>query len=384
MASSSRRLLLLVDESPYLHEHEPMSRRVDRTIDLLEEHGWLVIPVTIRATWEWHDRLRAGGRDAYSLRSPSYRHIPLAAVRLARVLRSANVDVIHASGVLAALISGLTRILQPKPLRIYERHHYVGSLRLRLASRVAARWADHTIACSSAVKRMAIKADRSPRSEVTVVHAAGERPREVRPEEVASLRSRLGISPGAAVIVLVARLRPEKGHLVLIEAMRILAVKTSRETHAIFVGAGPIESAIRRALREEEPFTLHMVGHQSDVAPWMAIADIVAMPSLSEPFGKVAYEALAAGRPLVASHVGGIPEIVQHDENGLLVPPNNPKALADALFEVLSSEDLRRRLQATGPETYAKRFTRERRVDAWVRCYESVLGRAHLLEGAEK
>lgn len=371
-----RRLLLLVDESPYQREHAPMARRVTRNVALLEERGWQVVVVTIRSEWDLHDHLRGEGKTAHSLRSPSYWQIPIAAFRLASILSRTDVEVIHASGALAALISGLTRFLKPEPARIYERHHYLGRPRLRFSSRLAARWSDHTIACSTAVKQVAIEADGSLPSAVTVVHAAGERPRTVDPAEVISLRSRLGIRPNADVIVLVARLRPEKGHVVLIEAMRMLVNITSREAHAIFVGAGPSERGIAQSLREKEPFTLHMVGHQADVAPWLAIADVVAMPSLIEPFGKVAYETLAAGRPLVASRVGGIPEIVDHGKTGLLVPPNDPKALADALFEVLSSERLRGRFEANGPATYEARFTREQRIAAWVECYEKILGEA--------
>ena len=371
-----RRLLLLVDESPYQREHAPMAGRLTRNVALLEERGWQAVVVTIRNEWDLHDRLRGEGKIAHSLRSPSYWQIPIAAFRLARLLNRTEVQVIHASGALAALISGLTRFLEPEPARIYERHHYLGRPRLRLSSRLAARWSDHTIACSGAVKQLAIEADGSLPSAVTVVHAAGERPRAVDPAEVISLRARLGIRPNADVIVLVARVRPEKGHLVLIEAMRMLMNIRSKETHAIFVGAGPYEGAIRQSVREKEPFRLHMVGHQADVAPWLAIADVVAMPSLVEPFGKVAYEALAAGRPLVASRVGGIPEIVDHGKTGLLVPPNDPKALADALVDVLSSEPLRETFEANGPATYEARFTREGRIAAWVECYEKVLGQA--------
>lgn len=377
MVSSTRsRLLLLVDESPYPYEHEPMAQRVTRNIALLEERGWQVVLATIRTEWDFHDRLRRQGKEAYSLRSPHYWQVPIAAFRLARLLRRTGVDVIHASGVLAALITGMTRSVATKPIRIYERHHLLGRARVRLSSRLAARWSDHTIACSAAVKQEAIDADRSSPSAVTVVHAAGDPPRAVGSAEIASLRARLGFDAGAAVIVLVARLRPEKGHVVLIEALRVLEYMISRKIHAVFVGAGPSERAIRQSLRVQEPFTLHMVGHQADVAPWMAVADVVAMPSLSEPFGKVAYEVLAAGRPLVASRVGGIPEIVNHREDGLLVPPSDPTALAGALAEVLSSEDLRRRFEANGPATYETRFTRERRVAAWVACYEELLGRA--------
>lgn len=374
-SSMGSRLLLLVDESPYRHEREPMAQRVTRNIELLEARGWQVVAVTIRARWEWHDRVQGDGRVAYSLRSPFYWQVPLAAIRLAGILRKERVDVIHASGALAALISGLSRLLGPGPVRIYERHHYTGRRRLRFSSRLAARLSDHTIACSRAVKQVAIESDGSSSSDVTVIHAAGEAPRTVDPTEVDELRSRLGVSSGDAVVVLVARLRPEKGHLILIEAMRILARMTSKKIHAIFVGAGPDEGAIRQAVRSHEPFTLHMVGFQTDVAPWMAIADVVAMPSLVEPFGKVAYEALAAGRPLVASRVGGIPEIVDDGRTGLLVAPNDPKPLAEALLEVLTSEDMRKRFEANGPATYEARFTRERRIEAWVECYEEVLGR---------
>jgi len=381
IAPLDRRLLLLVDESPYEREHAALARRATRAIGLLEARGWDVTAVTIRHEWDWHEQLRSNGRAAHSLRCRFYWQIPLAALRLGLLLRRANIDVIHGSGALAALISGLSRFIQRRPARIYERHHFLGRPRLRVASRLATRWSDHTIACSDAVRRIAIEADRSPPSQVTAIHAAGDPPRQVQDNEVEALRAELGITDSSAVVVMIARLRPEKGHLIFLEAMRLVAGAFSMATHAVLVGAGPYESAIREALRPDEPYELHMVGHQGDIAPWLALADVVAMPSLIEPFGKVAYETLAAGRPLVASRVGGIPETIQDGENGLLVPPNDADALAKALLDVLGSESLRKKLQAAGPKTYRERFTLEKRIADWVECYESVL---HRLEQARQ
>jgi len=106
---------------------------------------------------------------------------------------------------------------------------------------------------------------------------------------------------------------------------------------------------------------------------WNSVS-IAAVPSLSEPFGLVALEALACGVPVVASSVGGLPEIVEDGKSGILVPPNNPSALANALIDLLTNEPLRCQL-AVGARQRAEQFSLPRRSTSLIELLKENFGR---------
>ena len=178
---------------------------------------------------------------------------------------------------------------------------------------------------------------------------------------LAALRAVLGFR-SARVIVVVSRLRAEKGIDVLIRALPGLSDLTA--VHVVVVGDGPEEVALRR-LAAGAPVPVHFVGHRGDAAAWLALATVVAIPSRRESFGRVTLEAMAAGRPLVASCAGGIVDAVTDGETGLLVAPDDPPALAAALRAVLESDALAQRLGAAGRARYLARHTIDHMAAAW-------------------
>jgi glycosyltransferase involved in cell wall biosynthesis len=175
-----------------------------------------------------------------------------------------------------------------------------------------------------------------------------------RPGDLAAARARLGIAGTAPLIGIVATLRSWKGHRFLITAMN-----DARLAHArlVIVGGGPQE----RVLREmAEPFGSRIVfaGQQDDVAPWLHALDVFALPSTgNEGVPQALIQAMASGLPVVTTPVGAIPEIVRDGETGLLVPPENAQALADAIAALLTDERLAGRLGAAGRAFVSGRFT---------------------------
>ena len=136
----------------------------------------------------------------------------------------------------------------------------------------------------------------------------------------------------AYLLVVVARLHPEKGHEYLFQAMARLKGQTDRRVLLLVVGTGPFDQAYREQVRtlgcEEQ---VRFTGFRRDVPDLMAAADLVVLPSVAEAFGLVLTEALYLGTPVVATRVGGIPEIISDGIDGVLVPPANSEALAKTI-----------------------------------------------------
>ena len=112
---------------------------------------------------------------------------------------------------------------------------------------------------------------------------------------------------------------------------------------------------------------------QSELLPFYRDADIFVLPSTTEAFGVVFLEAMASGLPVIGTDVGGIPEIIRDGQNGLLVPPNQPDLLANAIIELLSNRDLYLRMQKMGAETVLS-FTVEKMMRCTYQVYAAVLG----------
>jgi glycosyltransferase involved in cell wall biosynthesis len=163
-------------------------------------------------------------------------------------------------------------------------------------------------------------------------------------------RQALGIPADAYVVVYLGRLTPQKGVDVLLEGWRSLALPPER-ARLLIVGLPPVTNSYIDGLRAATPPGCAWLPMQRDVLPILHASDVLVLPSRSnEAFGRVVVEALATGRPAVASAVGGIPEILRHQFAGLLVPPGDPAALADRL---LALRDWRQSNPALGAQCAA-------------------------------
>ena len=211
----------------------------------------------------------------------------------------------------------------------------------------------------------------------------GDGPTEVtvsttlRPEDIQAPRADRApsASPAPLRILTVAYIRPEKGIEYLLEAMSLL--KTQGEVHLDLVGSrdryptyqAKLDQLIRQHGLEER---IHWRGHtdREDLATQFGRADLFVLPTLSEGTPRVLLEAMAHGVPLVASRVGGIPDSVAHEVNGLLIPPKDPAALAEACDRVFADSQLRQGLVESGRE-----FARAHTVDRFAERIVSIFRR---------
>lgn len=203
----------------------------------------------------------------------------------------------------------------------------------------------------------------------------------VDPQAIAATRARddvrreLGAEPGELVLLGLARMTRRKGFDVLLQSLAQLNAAASLPPWRCWLGGdGEVVDDLRRQVGElglEQ--RVNFLGQRNDTPDLLGAADVFVMPSRAEGLGIAGLEAMAAGLPLIASRVGGLADAVSHNETGLLVPPENPAALAEALTQVFSDDPLRERLGAAGPAWVARRFSPQAMVDGYLSLYREVL-----------
>lgn len=273
-------------------------------------------------------------------------------------------DLIHAHLFHAIVLSGLSA---PRRYRsvLSQQHgdHLVRQGRKVEATldRVATGRFDRVVASSNAVRRFLVDGYRIPDEKIVTIHNGWQG----TPASNPSTRY------PHTTIGSVGNLRDEKGHATLIEAFA--DVRSSHEARLLLVGDGPLRSALEQqatdlGVRDDVEFT----GAVADVWPYLEQMDIFVLPSKHEALGIAALEAMAAGVPVVASDVGGIPEIVENDRTGLLVPPQDPRALAERIERLLTHPELAETFRVA-----ARRSVESHRmgamVDRYFDLYESLL-----------
>jgi glycosyltransferase involved in cell wall biosynthesis len=277
------------------------------------------------------ERLRALGIPATVLPLPPVRpwtvvHGARALRRLRALLRRERVALVHAQGGRGALYAGLAGLRLGAPLvwhaRTADRDRWLDPILARLA---------HTIVANSGATACRFRA--WPRARVTVVPNGVDLGRfTARPADPA-LRRALGIASDALVVGYIGRLEHGKGPDVLLAAAERLTLKLPAVT-LLFVGDGPLRASLA-ARATAAGVRAVFAGQRTDVPAVLRVCDAIAVPSRQEAFGRVLIEAMAAQVPVVASAVGGIPEVCADRLTGLLVPPDDPDALATALAATL-------------------------------------------------
>ena len=186
-------------------------------------------------------------------------------------------------------------------------------------------------------------------------------------------RRELGLESGRHVVMTVGRLTSMKGHRYLLDAVPLL-LRSSPDLVVVVVGEGDLHRALRdQTERLGVAHAVRFVGHRTDARELLPAADVFVLPSLHEGMPLAVLEAMDAGLPVVGTRVIGTSEAVDDGVSGLLVPPGNPTALAEALTELLSEPALRERMSVAGRQRYERLFTATRMARRTAAVYDEVL-----------
>lgn len=305
--------------------------------------------------------------------------------RLVEFVKREEINVVHAhltySAIWSAWLSRSTGIPSFASLHVAPAatREFRKTLRFRLATDardrlmrfVLNRWSTGVIAVSEALRQTYLEGGGLSPEKVQVVHNGIELARFQR--DRAQTRARLErdfeIPAGAPILITVSVLRPAKGIEVLLDTVRRVP-----DAYFLIVGGGPKEEEFRElAAKSGAGERVRWAGFRTDVDELLAGADVFVHPSLVDAFPTVLLEAMAAGLPVVASGVGGIPEIVNPGVTGKLVPPGDADALASALNSLLADPGMMARMS----EAAQQRAQREFSAQAWLarlgQLYEQVV-----------
>nr|WP_280712760.1 glycosyltransferase family 4 protein [Desulfobaculum xiamenense] len=341
-----------------------------------------------------NDMVRAAGMPVRVIRHFVQPVAPVSDLRalfeLVGVIRSGGYDIVHTHNSKAGFIGRLAAFIAGTPIVVHTVHgfafHESESAPRRVLfcalERLAANWCHHMIFISRPLVEWARREGVLRPGMAHSVIYSGIRLNLFRPvsrRRRRELRREMGLAPDAPVIGMVSKLWPGKGHDVLLRAFAALRQRMPR-ARLLIVGEGAERANLERLARSLGlGGAVVFAGFMADVRPAIGACDATVLPSLFEGMGRVLLESMAMGVPVIASEVGGIPDLVRHRENGLLVPPGNVRELALAMHHLLHDTQQARELGRAGRRTVTECYGADAMVGAIDGVYRGLLAarRAH-------
>ena len=308
----------------------------------------------------------------------------IAAIRLARIIRAVRPDVVHTHTAKAGAVGRTAALLAVgrRPVVVHTFHGHVlrgyfgrlGTLVFRGIETVLARATDRLVAVSPEVRDELVALGVAPAEKFSVIRLGLELERRVAFDgDPAEVRRRHGIPAEAFVVGWFGRMTAVKQTDDLIATLRSLR-EQGVDALLLLVGDGDDRERLERLAHELGVARACLfLGYQEDVAPWFAISDAVVLASASEGTPATLIEALAAGRPVVSTDVGGVSDVVDEGETGFLVPAGDTEALAARLALLAADPALRETMGSAARERALRRYAVRRLVDDVDALYRELL-----------
>lgn len=292
-------------------------------------------------------------------------------VRMGALMRRHDIEVMHSHeftmGTYGAATARFIRL--PHVITMHGGRYFATRRHRRLALRWAIRNSYRTIAVSTSTARDLEQSLGFAQGTVKLIpngHRLGN-------GNGLQIREELGLTPKDLLVANVGNLYPVKGQDVLVSAAsRVLRERPELPLHIAIAGRGEQESTLRSMAQEAGiADRVHLLGFRDDIPDLLAASDIFALPSRSEGLPLALLEAMSAGTPIIASAVGGIPEVVRDGETALLFPAGSAQDLASALLRLATDRELRSRLAENGRDLAQRRYSPEAMAAAYEAVYHS-------------
>jgi len=305
----------------------------------------------------------------------------MALFSLWRLLIRERPHIVHTHTSKAGILGRFAAKLAGVPIIIHRPHGHVfyghfGPLISKfflLTERVMARITDRMVALTEAEKNDHIALSVFRPEKIATIHSGVDVDRFMNVQvDIAEKRKELGLNSKGLVVATVGWLLPIKGPMHLLKAMSNVW-ESHPETTLIFVGKGDLEKGLKEEARRMGVWDkVKFLGWRDDIPEIMETIDVFVLPSLNEGMGRVLVEAMAAGKPVVASRVGGILDLVNEGQNGFLAEPGDEKGLAIAIKKLLEDKKMRDEMGKRGREI-AQDFSVEKMIEKIDVLYESLL-----------
>lgn len=334
--------------------------------------------VAARAGDELARRVSASGLELVEI-DPAFEGDPRAAMTLRRTVREQRVDVVHAHAAHATGLSALALVRLDEPPLVVTRR-----MDIPLRANVGTRWKYGRVRAVIAISRAAAAALESSgvaAERIHIVPSGIDLDRSLTPAGSDTLAG-IGIPEGVPLVVQVGQLAGDKDPVTFVRAMAAVRARVP-DARGLLVGDGPLRPVVEReiaALGLGE--SVRLAGYRTDADALLAAADVVTLTSRREGLGSVLLDALAAGRPVVATNAGGIPDAVFEDETGFLVPTGDAAALGAAIANVLRDPMLSERLSAAAllrAQEFGMQSIAKRTLDVYRLAMAGTLSRSRLL-----
>ena len=312
---------------------------------------------------------------------PERRRFDLSVIPALRsVIESREPDLVVTNSVKSHFLLWRSRLWRKYPWVAFH-HGYTSTDRKMSVYNRLDRWslpkADRLVTVCRAFAQELFETTGVPLDSISVQHNAIRRQQSVSAADAESLRRRFGIGVSERVVLSVGRLSQEKAHIDLLAAFKELREsKPEIPSKLVIVGDGSERAgleAVAKSLGCKEQVIF--AGQVSDVRTFYATADVFVLPSHSEGSPNVLLEAMAANLPIVATAVGGVPEMVENNESALLVPPNDPPSIAGAIARLLTGKEFAHRLTTSAATLVDTRYTPGNYVRSVVEIYREVIDR---------
>lgn len=298
--------------------------------------------------------------------------------KIEKLLAEKEIALVHTHGARANLVArtaaknrGLPVVTTFHSVLAYDYPWRHQASTARFLTKLTNRYTDRFIAVSHFVKEDVVRMGVPP-GKVEVIYN-GLNPEALKPKSPPpEVRKRLGLAPDQRVVGVIGRLHPVKGQEYFVEAARRLAPAWP-EAAFLLIGEGPDRDKLSRLVhRYGLEGRVLLPGFYPQAADIYGVMEILCLPSVMEGMPLVLLEAMHFGVPVVASRVGGIPEVIKDGENGILIPPKNPAALAEAIEALLEDEPLRNKLAEQARKS-VREMTVEKMAQRTMEVYKSLL-----------
>lgn len=323
-----------------------------------------------------YDAAQAAGIDAVKIpiaNKKLWRDIPSAAQQL----KTLNINLIHSHGYKPSVFGFIIRLLTKIPVMATCHLWFEpskGPLKMRVMIHLEKffyRWFPKVIAVSEPIKQILLANDLRP-DQVDVVHNGVDIP---QPDLIAvnRIKQDLKIDEGDFVILNSARLTRQKAQWVLVEAAALIK-NAGIPIKILIVGEGPLKKELE-TLISERGLTNHvfLLGFRKDVNHLLQLCDVFALPSIDEGMPMSLLESAAANKPIVSTNVGDIGKLIKHEHTGIVIPLENPDALANSLIQLKKQPDFARKLAASAHELMKQHYSSESMFRHYLAIYKKIL-----------